>query len=617
MNKRFAKLPALVLTLVVGALGASSTMGQATIVIENFDQPNVGFNDATAAAPIGGNPGTTVGQQRLNAFQHAASIWGATLPSGPTITIRASWDPSLTCGASSGTLGTAGSITIHRNFAGASFPNTWFGGALANTLAGVDLDPASPEIRARFNPDIGTAGECLQNSHWYYGLDTNDPNPFGSINLVTVLLHEFAHGLGFQTFTSSSTGTQNNGFPSIYDRFLFDNTTNKNWTQMTDAERVASAINSGNLVWIGPQVLGDATLLSSGKDAQGHPRLFAPNPVQGGSSVSHWDTVLTPSQLMEPNISGGLSHSVGPPQDLTFSLLRDIGWCVSNCPPPPPPPSPTPTPSPPVNDNFANAQLISGCSGSVSGTNVAATKEPGEPFHEPDDNPGGRSVWYQWTAPASTDVTITTAGSDYDTLLGVYTGNAVGSLTLIKNNDDVELGIITTSTVTFPANAGTTYKIAVDGFNFEGEGAETGNITLNWSQSNCSTPTPTPTPQGPTIFLEEGSVNQAMALDSVTLLRGPFRILTEFNFSGDHHTRVILFTSDLGLSQPDPSKLTVSAGGSSLLVENVGTVTGVTGLVASYIIVRLPDGLSTGDLPLIVTLNGAASSNSPTLTISP
>src|SRR5687767_1499708 len=102
MNKRFAKVPALVLSLVVGAVAASSTMGQATIVIENFDQPNVGFNDATAAAPVGGNSGTTIGQQRLIAFQHAAGIWGPTLPGGPTITIRASWDPNLTCGPSSG-----------------------------------------------------------------------------------------------------------------------------------------------------------------------------------------------------------------------------------------------------------------------------------------------------------------------------------------------------------------------------------------------------------------------------------------------------------------------------------------------------------------------------------
>jgi len=124
----------------------------------------------------------------------------------------------------------------------------------------------------------------------------------------------------------------------------------------------------------------------------------------------------------------------------------------------------------------------------------------------------------------------------------------------------------------------------------------------------------TATPQGPTIFVEEGTANQAVALDSVTLVRGPFHILTDVNFSSDHHTRVILFTSDLGLSQPAPS-LTVKAGGTLLTVENVGTVTGVSGLVASYIIVRLRDGLSPGNLPLIVTLNGLTGSNSPTLGI--
>ena len=601
MYRRSANLRALLLTLVVGALAASSAMGQATIVIENFDTPNIGFNDTTPATPIGGNPGTTVGQQRLNAFQHAASIWGAALPAGPTITIRASWDPTLTCGPSSGTLGSAGAIGIHRDFTGAPVANTWFGAALANTLAGTDLDPTNPEIRARFNPDIGTAGECLQNSHWYYGLDTSDPSPFGSINLVTVLLHEFGHGLGFQTFTSSSTGAQNNGFPSTFDRFLFDTTTNKTWTQMTNSERVASAINSGSLVWIGTQVLADATLLSSGKDANGHPRMFAPNPVQGGSSVSHWDTVLSPNQLMEPNITSSLSHTVRTPLDLTFSLLTDVGWCVSNCPPPPPPPSPTPTPSPPSNDNFVNAQMISGCSGSVSGTNVAATKENGEPNHEPFENPGGRSVWYQWTAPSSTSVTITTAGSDYDTMLGVYTGNAVGSLTKIASNDDVELGVITTSTVTFTANAGTTYRIAVDGFNNEGEGAEQGNITLNWNQSNC-------------LLTEEGT-NRAVAFDSVTQVKAPFRVQGLHNFSADSHTRVMLFTTNLGLGPGDDlSVLTVNVQGNLLPIENVGTLPGVN--QASYIVVRLVDQLGPGNLPVIVTLRGVAS-NTATIEIAP
>ena len=130
------------------------------------------------------------------------------------------------------------------------------------------------------------------------------------------------------------------------------------------------------------------------------------------------------------------------------------------------------------------------------------------------------------------------------------------------------------------------------------------------------TPTPTPNPNAPTILIEEGTVNKAVALDSVTQVRGPFPILTNYNFSADHHTRVILFTSNLGLTQPNASVLTVQAAGFDLLVENVGAVTGVVGLNASYVVVRLPDGLPPGGLPLTVTLNGNMS-NIAILSISP
>jgi len=121
----------------------------------------------------------------------------------------------------------------------------------------------------------------------------------------------------------------------------------------------------------------------------------------------------------------------------------------------------------------------------------------------------------------------------------------------------------------------------------------------------------------PNILIEAGTVNRAVALDSVTFVHGPFSIFDDHNFSADRHTRVIIFTSDLGLSQPDASILTVRAGVFLLTVENVGTVTGVPGLSASFVVVRLPDGLLTGDLPLTVTLRGVASSNNPTISISP
>ena len=106
-------------------------------------------------------------------------------------------------------------------------------------------------------------------------------------------------------------------------------------------------------------------------------------------------------------------------------------------------------------------------------SSVTATKEPGEPDHAGD--PGGHSVWWTWTAPVGGPVTIDTLGSTFDTLLAVYTGNVVSSLTVVAENDDVDLdGGVRQSRVSFDAVAGRAYQIAVDGW-----GGDSGNVTLN------------------------------------------------------------------------------------------------------------------------------------------
>jgi hypothetical protein len=128
------------------------------------------------------------------------------------------------------------------------------------------------------------------------------------------------------------------------------------------------------------------------------------------------------------------------------------------------------TNAPPTNDNFASAATLTGSSTSATGTNVNATKETGEPNHGGDA--GGKSVWWTWTAPSSGNVTIDTNGSDFDTLLGVYTGSAVNALTTIASDNNG--GPNLTSKVTFAATAGVVYYIAVDG-----TGGASGNITLN------------------------------------------------------------------------------------------------------------------------------------------
>jgi Trypsin/Calx-beta domain len=140
--------------------------------------------------------------------------------------------------------------------------------------------------------------------------------------------------------------------------------------------------------------------------------------------------------------------------------------------------------APPVtnNDMFANRIRLSGTSTSSSGNNATATRERGEPNVA--GVSGGKSVWWTWTAPASGQVVITTAGSSFDTTLGVYRGTTVSALSRVAtNDDDSTISGALTSRVAFQAVAGVAYQIVVDGY----EGA-TGNIKLKLDQTTVRSP---------------------------------------------------------------------------------------------------------------------------------
>ena len=452
--------------LALGAVLASAVAagaGPAQFVIVNVNAPGVGFNDPTPATPVGGNPGATLGAQRLIAFQYAASLWSARLDSAVPIRIRAQFT-SLAAGV----LGSAGPITVSRDFVNAPLTGTWYHAALANKLAGVDLVPANDDISANFST----------NFNFYLGLDGNH----GALpDLVTVLLHEFAHGLGFSQLASLTTGALFNGLPDHYNTNLLDTTLGLHWPQMTDAQRLESATRFGRVVFdsagvtagvptvlslgsptvevnspasiaggyqfgtaaFGPQIgnpsvtanvvaaedaadaAGPATTdgcsaltnagaiagqialiergtcgfavkarnasaggaaaviiynnaanvaaappgmagngvddafvtaptvslrradglaivaqlgggvnadigvdlaVRAGADALNRARVYAPFPVVGGSSISHYDTVASRNLLMEPAINPDLTHNVKAPFDLTWELLHDVGW---------------------------------------------------------------------------------------------------------------------------------------------------------------------------------------------------------------------------------------------------------------------------------------------------
>ncbi|WP_431635370.1 PA domain-containing protein [Dyella sp. KULCS107] len=254
--------------LVAGLLQTGAAVAGADIVIVNQDVgTGQGLDDHTPAAPVGGNPGTTRGEQALIVFQFAADLWGAVLQSNTKIINTATFQP-LSCNATSGVLGSSGTNYIFTFNPGSTLPHgaiadTWYHSALADALAGTDLavendlPPDTPDIVSRFNGKLGSTG-CLEGSAWYFGLDGN--TPAGYINFLDVVTHEMAHGLGFSGFNDLSTGQQNQGQQDIYSVFVKDDSTGKMWTAMSDAERQTAALDDGHLVFTGATVKAEAPL---------------------------------------------------------------------------------------------------------------------------------------------------------------------------------------------------------------------------------------------------------------------------------------------------------------------------------------------------------------------
>jgi hypothetical protein len=266
----------LVLSLVL-AFAAVPAFAGVNVFIINNDGPGEGFNDPTPAVPVGGNTGTTMGQQRQIAFAHAANIWANTLDSNVDIYVVAAFNP-----LAPNVLGSAGAWDVFSDltpvapYPGSAFSQTWYSSALADKLAGYDQDETAPDINAQFS----------SNFNFYLGLDANH----GAQNdLVAVLLHELGHGLGFQNFVTEQTGANLGNFfdgprfyplqTDVYSQFTLDTTNNLTWSNMTQAQRQASAVRNGRVVWNGANVTAavPAVLLFGAPDV----RVISPSAIAG------------------------------------------------------------------------------------------------------------------------------------------------------------------------------------------------------------------------------------------------------------------------------------------------------------------------------------------------
>lgn len=264
-------------------------------------------------------------QDRADTAEDAARYWADRISSSVDITIDISFS-TLFCTNTSGTLGSAGANGVLRDFANAPLSNTWYPVALANALAGRDLNGSSTaEIRATFNDaldDPARETDCLNGADWHYG---TTPAPAGTISFYDVVLHEIAHGLGVFSAANMSTGALLDGRDDVYTRLLEDNSLGLalDDASATDAERQTAATDDGDLVWTGAEVTAATGFLTAGTIGS-EALMYAPTTFRSGSSVSHFDTTLTPNELMEP------SYASSPRSDLSEALLIDIGWEAAN-----------------------------------------------------------------------------------------------------------------------------------------------------------------------------------------------------------------------------------------------------------------------------------------------
>ncbi|WP_461098926.1 T9SS type A sorting domain-containing protein [Spirosoma luteolum] len=274
--------------------------------LKNYNNPGARRAAATSTFIVTYTGFTAEAQK---AFQYAVDIWSSIIVSPVPIRIKAEW-----VSLSPGILGSAGPAEIRLASDGTQKGRGIYPIALAEKIARRPLNnPDSSDINARFS----------RNNNWYFGLDGK--TPANQTDLVTVVLHEIGHGLGFIGYyaTTGTTADFVTNFPAVYDHFI-ENGAGEKLVSSTDKYPIGSnalyrQLTGGNLFINGPVLQ---------QKAKTKARIYAPSVFDRGSSIYHLDeaTYLAKdtNSLMTPQI--GNAEAIHTPGPLVINFFADMEW---------------------------------------------------------------------------------------------------------------------------------------------------------------------------------------------------------------------------------------------------------------------------------------------------
>lgn len=317
MRARGARWTSGLLVVLAGCLFSGRAEAGFTAEVVNLDAAGEGLNSTAPWTPRSGNGATTLGQARLKAVEFALQVWSQQLDSDVPVKVGVSFDPIA--GSSPVTLGIGGPDGFFRDFAGAPRAGTWYASALADKLAGMDLDPGELDLQIQFNSDVDGPG-LYGNDGFDYGLgDLGSPS---DIWFVPVALHEIAHGLGFVTGVSRVSGAKLLGYDdALMAQLVRFGATPAAFPDMSNSQRLAAMTSGSELQWSGTGIATAVGILTAGWTPAGNVEMYAPTTGISGSTMSHFSSTLAPPQIMGPYyLESGLEFRV------TRAALWDLGW---------------------------------------------------------------------------------------------------------------------------------------------------------------------------------------------------------------------------------------------------------------------------------------------------